>query len=125
MGRYLTFGRYEELGGLLAEDAFNRVIDLASASIDKATFGRISQDDISDRALCCARDLCDLYGARKATGRELSSKSQSAGGVSESESYTVKTDDEFSALVDTVIVEYLSTETATTGTPLLYKGAMR
>ena len=52
----------------------------------------------------------------------VSSRSQSAGGVSESESYVTKTDVELQADIDNMISDYLMAETDDNGTPLLYRG---
>ena len=71
------------------------------------------------------RDLVE-YLANNVSGiKAVTSKSQSAGGVSESESYATKTDDEINAEMLNIVYDYLATETDDNGTPLMYRGAMR
>ena len=59
------------------------------------------------------------------SGKAVTSKSQSAGGVSESESYATKTTDEINFEMLNIVYDYLATEKDDYGTPLLYRGAMR
>ena len=59
------------------------------------------------------------------SGKAVTSKSQSAGGVSESESYATKTTDEINAEMLCIVYDYLATEKDGCGTPLMYRGAMR
>jgi hypothetical protein len=60
-----------------------------------------------------------------ASGRTVTSKSQSAGNVSESESYATKTADDIGNDMTDILRDYLSSETDDCGTSLLYRGAMR
>lgn len=54
----------------------------------------------------------------------LVSKSQSSGGVSESENYAVKTSNEQSVEIAQMIYDYLSSVKDDNGVPLLYRGAL-
>ncbi len=120
---YLTYDEYEKLGGTLADAAFNRNIDRACGVIDAETHGRIAvmkKVPAQVKALC--RDLVEYFSAYTVTERSVTSKSQSAGGVSESESYGVKTKEEQAQDVENLIVDYLLNVTDDAGTPLLYRG---
>ena len=55
----------------------------------------------------------------------VTSKSQSAGGVSESESYANKTADDVYGDIQNMIYDYLLNVTDDNGTPLLYRGCLR
>ena len=118
--QYLTFQEYAELGGNLEEIAFNRNIDRASGVIDNATHGRVAKEPTSVKALC--RDLVEYF----AKGNEqITSRSQSAGSVSESVSYASHTSEQRAAEVDDMICDYLLNVTDKNGTPLLYRGCSR
>ena len=66
------------------------------------------------------------YLANNVSGvKAVTSKSQSAGGVSESESYATKTDDDVNSEMLNIVYDYLETEKDDHGTPLMYRGAMR
>ena len=56
--------------------------------------------------------------------RTITRKSQSAGGVSESESYTVKTKEDFAQDIDSLVCDYLLSVRDDKGTPLLYRGCV-
>ena len=124
--QYLTYEEYTEIGGTLDLTAFNRNIDRACGFIDLHTQSRLqSVLEVSQRAKACVRDLVEYFAANVSSGKTVTSKSQSAGGVSESESYTTKTTDEINAEMLCIVYDYLATEKDDCGTPLMYRGAMR
>lgn len=125
--RYLTYDEYIDIGGTLEETAFKRVIDKACGIVDLYTQKRLrSVIELSDRDKACVRDLCEYVSANSANGTYggaiLSSKSQSAGGVSESESYTSKSSDEIDNEIYEIVHSYLASECTDDGVPLMYKG---
>jgi hypothetical protein len=67
----------------------------------------------------------EYLGNNVSSGKSVTSKSQSAGGVSESESYSNKTSDEINAEMLCIVYDYLISEKDDNGTPLMYRGAMR
>lgn len=122
---YLTYTEYKEIGGSVDETAFNRNIDRACGIIDNATHNRIecmAEAPKSVKPLC--RDLLEYLVENNLT-KIVTSKSQSAGGVSESESYATKTTDEINAETLCIVYDYLISEKDDCGTPLMYRGAMR
>ena len=123
---YLTYTEYKELGGTLEETAFIRNIDRVCGIIDNATHNRIEcMAEVPQRAKALCRDLVEYLARYSTSDMIVSSRSQSAGGVSESESYVTKTDVELQADIDNMIADYLMTETDDNGTPLLYRGCSR
>ena len=124
--QYLTYEEYTEIGGTLDLTAFNRNIDRACAFIDASTQNRLqSVLEVSTKAKACVRDLVEYITSNVSSGKAVTSKSQSAGGVSESESYSTKTTDEMSSEMLNIVYDYLATEKDGCGTPLMYRGAMR
>jgi hypothetical protein len=71
------------------------------------------------------RDLVEYLASNVSSGKSVASKSQSAGGVSESESYATKSTDEINAEMLCIVYDYLATEKDDCGTPLMYRGARR
>ena len=123
---YLTYEEYSNMGGVLDITAFNRNIDRVCGIIDNATHKRIecmSAIPQSVKALC--RDLVEHISANSTSEKLVTSRSQSAGGVSESESYEIKSREEIQADIDNIIADYLTAETDDNGTPLLYRGCIR
>ena len=124
--QYITYEEYTEIGGTLDLTAFNRNIDRACGFIDANTQNRLqSVLEVSQRAKACVRDLVEHFASNVSSGRVVTSKSQSAGGVSESESYATKTTDEINCEMLNIVYDYLATEKDDCGTPLMYRGAMR
>lgn len=124
--QYLTYEEYTEIGGTLDLTAFNRNIDRACGFVDLHTKSRLqSVLEVSQRTKACVRDLVEYLANNLSGAKAVTSKSQSAGGVSESESYATKTDDEINAAMLNIVYDYLATETDDNGTPLMYRGAMR
>ena len=124
--QYLTYEQYKSMGGELNETAFLRSIDRACGFVDLHTQSRLqSVLEVSQRAKACVRDLVEYLANNLLSGKAVTSKSQSAGGVSESESYATKTADELNAEMLNIVYDYLATEKDDCGTPLMYRGAMR
>lgn len=121
---YLTYTEYQELGGnIIDETAFNRNIDRACAMIDNRTQSRLECfEEIPQIVKVVCADLID-YVATNTVEKVVTSKSQSAGGVSESESYAVKTVEDYSADLDRIF-EPLAVVKTKNGISILYKGAM-
>ena len=121
---YLTFEEYSKMGGVLDLTAFNRNIDRVCGIIDNATHNRIEcmvEVPQSVKPLC--RDLLE-YLVQNNGVKIVTSKSQSAGGVSESESYANKTADDIYGDIQNMLYDYLGNEKTDNGIPLLYRGAM-
>ena len=124
--QYLTYEEYQEIGGTLDLTAFNRNIDRACGFIDANTQNRLNGlKTASQRVKACVRDLVEYLASNIASGRTVTSKSQSAGNVSESESYATKTAEDIGNDMVDILRDYLASETDDCGTPLLYRGAMR
>lgn len=118
----LTYDKYQELGGVCDLTAFNRNIDRAIALVRNATHGRATEMRIVPReVLVCVRDVVE-YLHNSANTRNVTSRSQSVGGVSESITYATN---EADAGVHDIISDYLSNICDDYGTPLLYRGCMR
>ena len=123
---YLTYEEYSNMGGVLDLTAFNRNIDRACGIIDNATHNRIEcMKEVPQRAKALCRDLVEYLARYSTSDMVVSSRSQSAGGVSESESYVTKREVELQADIDNMIADYLMMETDDNGTPLLYRGCSR
>ena len=124
--QYLTYEEYTEIGGALDLTAFKRHIDRACGFVDLHTQSRLqSVLEVSQRAKACVRDLVEYLASNVSNGKSVTNKNQSAGGVSESESYATKTADDMDAEMLNIVYDYLATEKDDCGTPLMYRGAMR
>lgn len=122
---YLTYTEYKDKGGTLEETAFIRNIDRVCGIIDNATHNRIEcMAKVPQRAKALCRDLVEYLARNSTSDVVVSSRSQSAGGVSESVGYATKTTDEINAEMFCIIYDYLIGEKDDNGTPLLYRGAM-
>ena len=84
---YLTYEEYSNsLGGALDLTAFNRYIDRACGIIDNETHNRIEcMAEVPQRVKALCRDLIEFLANGFGSSKQVSSHSQSAGGVSESE----------------------------------------
>ena len=121
---YLTYDEYSTMGGICDLTAFNRNIDRACAMIDNRTQSRLECfEEIPQIVKVVCRDLVDYISANSVEKPIVTSKSQSAGGVSESESYTVKTADDYSADLDRIF-EPLAVVKTENGISITYRGAM-
>lgn len=124
--QYLNYGEYIEMGGICDSSAFDRNIDRACIAIDNETHRRIeTMREVPREVKLCCRDLVEYIATNPFTEKTVSSRSQSAGSVSESESYENKTADDRLKEMQNIIYDYLSTVTDDCWTPLLYRGAMR
>lgn len=124
--RYIEYQEYLDIGGVLDSTAFNRNIDRACGIIDNATHNRIEyMVDVPQRAKALCRDLIEYLARNDTTEIAVTSRSQSAGGVSESESYTTKTADDVYGDIQNMVYDYLLNVTDDNGTPLLYRGCGR
>ena len=123
---YLTYDEYVGIGGTLDLTAFNRNIARASGMIDNATFCRIEKmQKVPENAKHLCRDLIEYLARNNVTELAVTNRSQSAGGVSESESYETKTADDMYGDIQNMIYDYLLNVTDDNGTPLLYRGCNR
>ena len=121
--QYITYGEYAEMGGVLDLTAFNRNIDRACAMIDIRTQNRLDGfDKIPQIVKTVCADLVDYISTNR-VDKTITSKSQSVGGVSESESYATKTAEDFANDLDRIF-EPLSVVKTKNGISILYKGAV-
>ena len=120
---YLTYEEYKGIGGTLEETAFNRNIERAYAMIDIRTHSRLLEfEEIPKIVKIVCVDLLD-YISTNSVEKVVTSRSQSAGGVSESESYAEKTAEDYSADLDRIF-EPLAVVKTKNGISILYRGAM-
>ena len=123
---YLTYDEYVGIGGTLDLTAFNRNIDRACGIIDNATHNRIEyMAEVPQRAKALCRDLVEYLANDFGSSKQVSNHSQSAGGVSESESFVIRSTEERAGEIGDMVKDYLLNEVDDNGTPLLYMGAMR
>ena len=123
--QYLTYEEYIEIGGTLDLTAFNRNVDRACGIIDNATHNRIERmKEVPQRAKALCRDLVEYLANDFGSSKQISNHSQSAGGVSESESFVIRSIEERAGEIDDMVKDYLLNEVDDTGTPLLYRGCM-
>jgi hypothetical protein len=123
---YLTFEEYSNMGGICDETAFNRNIDRACGIIDNATHNRIEcMAEVPQRAKALCRGLVEYLANDFGSSKQVSNHSQSAGGVSESESFVIRSIEERAGEIDDMVKDYLLNEVGDNGTPLLYRGCSR
>ena len=121
---YLTYEEYINIGGVLDITAFNRSIDRVCGFVDSQTFNRIKRMSAVPRMVkACVRDLVEYVANNFLNTKSVTSRSQSAGGVSESESYSVKSIDVLNSEMLDIVYSYLSSESDDYGVPLMYRGA--
>ena len=120
---YLTYDEYIEIGGTLDDTAFNRNIDRACSMIDIRSHSRLKDFEEIPRIVkvVCA-DLLD-YISNNTVDKSVTSRSQSAGAVSESESYAVKSIDDYWTDLERIF-EPLDTVKTKNGISITYRGAM-
>ena len=122
---YLTYDEYVGIGGILDSTAFNRTVTRVSGMIDNATFCRIEKmSNVPENAKHLCRDLIEYLARNNVTELTVTSRSQSAGAVSESESYKVKTSEEMQEEISKMIYDYLGSCFDDNGNLLLYRGAI-
>lgn len=120
---YLTYEQYKKLGGTLDETAFKRNIDRVCTMIDLRTQSRLENfEEIPELVGIVCADLLD-YVSTNTVDKTVASRSQSGGPVSESESYVVKTPEDFAADLDRIF-EPLATIKTKNGISLTYRGAI-
>ena len=123
---YLTYDEYLEIGGMVDLSAFNRNIDRACGIIDNATHNRIEcMAEVPQRAKALCRDLVEYLANDFGSSKQVSNHSQSAGGVSESESFVIRSIEERAGEIDDMVKDYLLNDVDDNGTPLLYRGCLR
>jgi hypothetical protein len=123
---YLTYEEYSNMGGVLDLTAFNRNIDRACGIIDNATHNRIEcMEKIPQRVKALCRDLVEYLANDFGSSKQVSNHSQSAGGVSESESFVIRSAEERAGEIDDMVKDYLLNEVDDNGTSLLYRGCSR
>lgn len=121
--QYLDYQEYVSIGGICDATAFARFSYRAFSIIDNATHSRIEyMADVPQRAKALCRDLVEYLARNDTTEIAVTSRSQSAGGVSESESYATKTAADVYGDIQNMIYDYLLNVTDDNGTPLLYRG---
>ncbi len=121
--KYLSYEEYQKIGGTLDSAAFNRNIMRACKVIDSETHNRlVNKTSVPEEVKHCVRDLIEYYANNVSNAKIVTSKSQSAGGVSESESYSTKTAEDVSNEVGSIISDYLLSVKDCNGTSLLYRG---
>ena len=121
---YLTYEEYSNMGGALDLTAFERNIDRACAMIDIRTQSRLEEfESIPQIVKIVSADLVGYIATNTVEKPIVVSKSQSAGGVSESESYAAKTADDFANDLDRIF-EPLAVVKTKNGISILYRGAM-
>lgn len=117
---------YLALGGVCDATAFNRYIDRACGIIDNATHNRIEcMAEVPQRAKALCRDLVEYLANDFGSSKQISNHSQSAGGVSESESFVIRSTEERAGEIGDMVKDYLLNEVDDNGTPLLYRGCSR
>ena len=117
--QYLQYGEYTALGGKCDLDAFQHYSIRAFAIINYHTKKRVEKMSyVPQTVKCAARDIIDYFVKAENT-TNVSSRSHSAGAVSESESYAVKSNADMDADIEQIITDYLLYETDEKGEFLL------
>ena len=120
--KYLTYDEYKQAGGTLDSSAFNAAIIRVCGIIDAATFERVkAMQSVPEEVKALCQSLIEYLTWNSTNTKALTGKSQSAGGVSESESYSVKSNEDISRDIDNMLCDYLLTVKDDKGTPLLYR----
>lgn len=124
---YLSFEEYSNMGGVLDLTAFNRFESRVCGIIDNATHNRIEcMADVPKQVKALCRDLIEYLATNgNVNEKDVASRSESAGVVSESVSYVTKTKEEMQTDIDGLVYDYLASVTDDCGTLLLYRGCLR
>lgn len=118
--KYLTFEEYVGIGGTLNETAFNRLITRVCGIVTNATQGRIETlYGIPTEVKEVCRDLVEFLEECEGT-QKVQSRSQSAGGLSESVTYL--SDVEATEHINGILFDYLYSLKTKNGVSVLYKG---
>ena len=121
---YPTYEEYQEIGGTLDLTAFKRNIDRACAMIDIRTQSRLEAfESVPQIVKIVCADLVGYIANNTVDKSVVTSRSQSAGGVSESESYATKTAEDYANDLDKIF-EPLALVKTRNGISILYRGAM-
>lgn len=121
--QYLTYDEYKEIGGVCDLAAFNRYIVRACGIIDNETHNRLENMlEVPEQVKYCLRDLVEYMTTNMPTDAAVASRSQSVGGVSESENYNIKGHEELAAEIINLIYDYLLNVKDKHGYSLLYRG---
>ena len=124
--QYIEYQEYLGIGGICDATAFNRNIDRACGIIDNATHNRIEcMANVPQRAKALCRDLVEYLANDFGSSKQVSNHIQSAGGVSESESFVIRSIEERAGEIDDMVKDFLLNEVDDNGTPLLYRGCIR
>lgn len=124
--QYINYDQYKELGGKLDDAAFKRNIARANGVIDSMTFNRIeAMSEIPNNAKELCRDLVEYFADNFGSSRQVSNRSQSAGGLSESESFVIRSTEERAGEIADIVKDYLMNIADDNGTPLLYRGCLK
>lgn len=119
------YQEYLELGGVCDSIAYVRFSDRVFSIVDNATHNRIEgMTEIPKKAKSLCRDLIEYFANDFGSSKQVLSRNQSAGGVSESESYVIRSIEERTSEVDDMIKDYLLNEVDDNNTPLLYRGCL-
>ena len=122
--QYITdYEEYQEIGGVLDATAFDRFYLRANNIVNIATHFRIKEENIEavNAAKYAERDIIEHIAQNN--GVEVTSRSQTVGGISESESYKTKDREEQEMDIEQILFDYLG-GLVTNGIPLLYRGGL-
>lgn len=122
--KYLDFAEYQAIGGVCDETAFDRYIIRASGIITSATKNRIqAMQVVPVEAKHACRDIIEyLDRYADTTDTKVVSRSQTAGNVSQSESYQALSAADMEREIAYILDDYLLNVTDDKGTHLLYRG---
>ena len=121
--QYISYDEYQQIEGTLDLTAFNRNIVRVCGVIDTATHKRIEgMAKVPEEVIYLCRDLVEYFANTISHEKIVTSRSQSAGPVSESESYAVKSKEDMQDDIDDMVYDYLMSVSDDKGTPLLYRG---
>lgn len=120
---YLEFEEYVNMGGKQSEQVFARFLARAEAEVDIATQGRLKAfEEIPSLVKTVVFDLVDYFSiVSSCEDKPVVSRSQSAGGVSESETYGTATTEEKQAGIKSLLYPLQSLHTAN-GVNVMYRG---
>lgn len=118
---YLTFGDFEEMGGIIDEASFPRLEHKARAMIDMMTHGRLAgEKPVRDAVKYACFDLVRAMNSDEnaAGGAGMAVSSMSNDGIS----ITYAAAQSAGARYNSIIRSWLASETTACGVPLLYSG---
>lgn len=103
---YLTYEEYKQMGGTLDDAAFfnaeRKARQLINAQASGQTGERIGKlTELPQAVKDCIFDLISLFSSYRSA--QISSESQTQGGISESVSYVTKTNEQLAAEADDII----------------------